>query len=123
MKLGIPKSWMVQAAPCAALEPFRHQIRIVLVGSVAVSSLPEEQIAMAEELVHSFLDDTTTKFLSAFESVCTNGIDLSYNENSKLMTMTGPAYDGIVKKATKLKRTHWKQHMVAVMNHHSSLIG
>ena len=49
-------------------------------------------------------------------------IDVPQTESSQLMTFTGPAYDGIVEKASKLKRTHWKQHMVPAMNPHGSLV-
>jgi Protein kinase domain len=125
MEIEVPRSWMVQVAPVLRLSLFAIKSALAALGPLPFpvpDVLPKEQIAMAEELVHSFLDDTTTKLLAAFESACTNGIDIPPTKSSQLMTLTGPAYDGLVEKATKLKRTHWKQHMAPVMNHHGSLI-
>lgn len=123
--IDVPRSWMVQAAPVLRLSMFAIRAALAAVGPLPFpfpDVLPKEQMLMNEEFVNSFLDDETSKLLNAFESACTRGIDLPHVESSKLATLTGPAYEGIVEKATKLKRTHWKQHMVPVMNQDGSLI-
>jgi serine/threonine protein kinase len=125
IEIDVPRSWMVQAAPVLRLSMFAIKAALSVVGPLPFpfpDILPKEQVLMNEEFVNSFLDDETTKLLNAFESACTRGIDISHTESSKLATLTGPAYEGIVEKATKLKRTHWKQYMVPVMNQDGSLI-
>jgi Protein kinase domain len=125
IEIDVPRSWMVQAAPVLRLSMFAIRAALAVAGPLPFpfpDILPKEQMILNEEFVNSFLDDEATKLLNAFESACTRGIDLPQSESSKLATLTGPAYDGIVEKATKLKRTHWKQQMVPVMNQDGSLI-
>jgi Protein kinase domain len=103
MEIDVPRSWIVQAAPVLRLSIFAIKAALSALGPLPFpvpDFLPKEQIAMAEELVNSFLDDTTTKLCTAFESACTSGVDLPQSESSQLMTLTGPAYEGIAEKAT-----------------------
>jgi hypothetical protein len=125
IEIDVPRSWMVQAAPVLRLSMFAIKAALATLGPLPFpfpDILPKVQMMMSEEFVNSFLNDETTKLLNAFESACTRGIDFPESERSQLATFTGPAYDGIVEKATKLKRTHWKQHIVPVMNQEGSLI-
>jgi hypothetical protein len=118
--MEVPRSWMVQAAPVLRLSLFAIKAALSALSPLPFpvpDILPKEQILMNEQFVNSFMGDTTTKSLNAFESACNRGIDLPQTELSKLLTLTGPAYDGIVEKSTKLKRTHWKQYIIPVMNH------
>lgn len=124
IEIEVPRAWMVQVAPILRLSLFA--IRAALYVS---SSLPfpvphllrKDQISLYDHFINSFLDDTTMKLLEQFELACNNGNQLSQRQGSRLLTLTGPAYEAIEKKATEVERMHWKKHMEAVF-YHGSLI-
>jgi hypothetical protein len=60
--------------------------------------------------------------MDAFKASCTGGPDLPYSESSQLLALTGASYEGIVAKATSMKRCQWKQSMEPVANHRGSII-
>jgi hypothetical protein len=126
MEVELTRPWLVQAAPVLHLSMFLIKTAL----SVSGASLPfptpnifrKDQIVIYEEFVSSFIDELTAKVMDAFTSACLEGTDLKHAESSQLVTLTGHAYEGIVDKATKMKRSHWKQSMQPVMNHLGTLI-
>jgi serine/threonine protein kinase len=123
LEIEVPRSWMVQAAPVLRLSLFAIKAAM---SAIPVGPLPfpvpdilaKEQFSMYEQFTNSFLDAATTSLLELFESACTNGNDIPKTESSQLITLTGPAYDGIVEKAMKTKRLLWRQYMEIVVDRH-----
>jgi serine/threonine protein kinase len=123
--LKVPRCWMVQVAPVLRLTIFAMKAALSAMGPLPFpipDILPKEQLLMNEQLVNSFLDDTTAKLLEAFESTCSMAMDIPHIECSNLMRLTGPAYDAIEQKALKEKRIAWTNHMEPVRGFHGQLI-
>lgn len=128
MTIKVPRSWLVQAAPVLYLT------MLVLKAALTMDGLPAlpfpfpnlsrvEQISMYQHFLADFLDDSTMDLLKTFESAYAKRSDISYSQSSQLQTLTGAAYEGIVAKATKMKRFMlWRQHMDPVPNKQGSII-
>ena len=127
MSITVPRSWLTQAAPALYLSMFLLKTALTIGGLPAlpfpIPSLSRaDQIDMNEEFVTDLLDNSTLKSVESFKSAYTQGLDLPYSESSQLLTLTGTSYEGIVAKATSMKRCHWKQSMEPVANHRGSII-
>jgi serine/threonine protein kinase len=126
MEIEVTRPWLVQAAPVLHLSMFLIKTALCVSGVSLPFPIPNilrnDQIVVYEEFVTSFVDESTTKVMNAFKSACFDGTDLHRAESSQLVALTGPAYEGIVDKATKMKRSHWKQSVQPVVNHLGTLI-
>ena len=127
MEITVPRPWLTQAAPALVLSMFLLKTALTIGGLPALPfPIPtlsrSDQILMNEEFVTDLLDNATLKLMEAFKAAYTQGSDLSYSESSQLLALTGASYEGIVAKATSMKRCHWKQSMEPVANHQGSII-
>ena len=128
-KLGITvtRPWLVQAAPVLHLSLFFLRIALTI-GGLPPLPFPIQkitratQIAMNEDYVEDLLDDACIGSIEAFKTAYTHGTDLPYSESSKLLSSMSASYEGVVKKATSLRKCAWKQTMEPVVNHLGCII-
>ena len=80
-----------------------------------------DPIEMTEEFVPDWLDDPTLQLLEAFKAANSHGLSMSYIESSQLLALTGTSYEGIVAKATSMKRCRWNQSTEPVANHRGTI--
>jgi hypothetical protein len=128
-KLGISvaRSWLVQAAPVLYLSLFFLRIALTI-GGLPPLPFPIQkitraaQIEMNEDYVEDLLDDSSASVIDAFKTAYSEGSDLPYVESSKLLTSMSASYEGVVKKATSMRKCVWKDCMEPVVNHLGSII-
>lgn len=128
-KLGISvtRSWLVQAAPVIYLSLFFLRMALT-VGGLPPLPFPvaniarATQIAMNEDYIEDFIDETCSGSIEAFKTANANRSDLPYEESSILLSSMSAGYEGIVKKATCLRKCFWKESMEPVVNHLGSII-
>lgn len=128
-KLGITvtRSWLVQAAPVLYLSLFFLRIALTISG---LPPLPfpiqkiarATQVAMNEDYVEDLIDEACMGSIEAFKKAYSHGSDLPFSESSRLLTSMSTSYEGIVKKATSLRKCVWKDTMEPVVNHLGCII-
>jgi serine/threonine protein kinase len=127
LSITVSRSWLVQTAPVLYLSIF------LLRAALTISGLPPlpfpiprlsrlDQISTNEDFIDDLLDDGNMKSIEAFKAAYTQGSNLPYSDCSNLLTLASTSYEGIVTKATSMKKCHWKETMEPVAGHHGSII-